>query len=229
MENVGSDKEIQWIQDNAWVVNISQSTPLDWALPLYGYLMPLLVTITTITNSFIMLVLSQKHLKTPTNIVLFAMAVTDLLTVYGLNPFWCQAHAYLFEILPSISHTAATLLTVFLAVQRYIYAAIAASFPEFAGKRRTSLVRNGKHECYISLVPWVRTIFTYKLARTIRAAENRKKSWATTVSDPSRKASFTRLKITYLIERLPSLMDEVFMPPIECWLSYARLGCFLLI
>lgn len=47
--------------------------------------MPALVAITTFTNTFIIIVLSQKHLRTPTNAVLLSMAVTDLLTGRGLS------------------------------------------------------------------------------------------------------------------------------------------------
>jgi hypothetical protein len=60
---------------------------------MYGYVMPVLVAIAFMSNSFIVLVLSQKHLRsvfvpmhlryvfrTPTNLVLLSMAVTDLLT-----------------------------------------------------------------------------------------------------------------------------------------------------
>ncbi|KAH7700323.1 CBN-SPRR-1 protein, partial [Aphelenchoides avenae] len=121
---------------------INGQVPLDWALPLYGYIMPIIVAITLATNSFIVLVLSHKYLRTPTNFVLLAMAVSELLTglsclpwllyyytfkgyqtdqEYGLPPFWCSMFPYLASILPSIFHTAAIWLTVYLAVQRYIY------------------------------------------------------------------------------------------------------------
>jgi hypothetical protein len=59
---------------------ISSQVPLSWALPLYGYMMPIIVAITVATNSFIVIVLSHKYLRTPTNYVLLAMAVTELLT-----------------------------------------------------------------------------------------------------------------------------------------------------
>ncbi|CAJ0565309.1 unnamed protein product, partial [Mesorhabditis spiculigera] len=35
------------------IVNISKVVPLDWAIPLYGKVMPLLVIVTTVTNCFI--------------------------------------------------------------------------------------------------------------------------------------------------------------------------------
>uniref|UniRef100_A0A915EBM6 G-protein coupled receptors family 1 profile domain-containing protein n=1 Tax=Ditylenchus dipsaci TaxID=166011 RepID=A0A915EBM6_9BILA len=121
---------------------IDSQVPIDWALPLYGYAMPLIVALTIATNSFIVVVLSHRYLRTPTNCVLLAMAVTELLTgmtclpwlLYyytfggyltdqrlGLPSFWCTMFPYMASILPSIFHTAAIWLTVYLAVQRYIY------------------------------------------------------------------------------------------------------------
>uniref|UniRef100_A0A914D7J8 G-protein coupled receptors family 1 profile domain-containing protein n=1 Tax=Acrobeloides nanus TaxID=290746 RepID=A0A914D7J8_9BILA len=123
-------------------INISAQVPLSWALPLYGYIMPIIVAVTIATNSFIVLVLSHRYLRTPTNYVLLAMAVTELLTglsclpwlLYyytfegyiidareGLPPFWCTMFPYMASVMPSIFHTAAIWLTVYLAVQRYIY------------------------------------------------------------------------------------------------------------
>uniref|UniRef100_A0A183CHB7 G_PROTEIN_RECEP_F1_2 domain-containing protein n=1 Tax=Globodera pallida TaxID=36090 RepID=A0A183CHB7_GLOPA len=142
-------------------IQIDAKVPIEWALPLYGFLMPLIVAITILTNSFIVVVLSHRSLRTPTNFVLGAMAITELLTgllclpwlLYyytfggyltdewqGLPAFWCTLFPYLATSLPSIFHTvrnlnlrvnectipspfflAAIWLTVYLAVQRYIY------------------------------------------------------------------------------------------------------------
>uniref|UniRef100_A0A1I7Z511 G_PROTEIN_RECEP_F1_2 domain-containing protein n=1 Tax=Steinernema glaseri TaxID=37863 RepID=A0A1I7Z511_9BILA len=123
--------------------------------------MPFIVAITFATNSFIVAVLSSNNLRTPTNYILLAMAVTELLTglsclpwllyyytfkgtktrdekishadhtagylrdeVEGLPSFWCTMFPYMATIMPSIFHTAAIWLTVYLAVQRYIYICI---------------------------------------------------------------------------------------------------------
>ncbi|CAJ0608777.1 unnamed protein product [Cylicocyclus nassatus] len=40
---------------------------------------------------------------------------------YGLSSFWCNALPYMAAVLPSIFHTTAIWLTVYLAIQRYIY------------------------------------------------------------------------------------------------------------
>uniref|UniRef100_A0A914YZG0 G-protein coupled receptors family 1 profile domain-containing protein n=1 Tax=Panagrolaimus superbus TaxID=310955 RepID=A0A914YZG0_9BILA len=146
--------------DPSHIINISAIAPLEYALPLYGFIMPLLVTITTITNSFIIVVLSQKHLRTPTNFVLLSMALTDLLTGLtsvpwflhyytlkgylideqeGMSEFWCRTHPILSHILPTVWHTAGIYLTVFLAVQRYIYVCVPSSVHRVCTPKTTKI------------------------------------------------------------------------------------------
>lgn len=52
-------------------------------------------------------------------IMRFLGYITDVME--GLPPFWCTMFPYMASVLPSIFHTAAIWLTVYLAVQRYIY------------------------------------------------------------------------------------------------------------
>lgn len=47
----------------------------------------------------------------------------------GLPPFWCCMFPFMAFILPSVFHTAAIWLTVYLAVQRYIYICL----PKYVG------------------------------------------------------------------------------------------------
>ncbi|VDK17485.1 unnamed protein product [Anisakis simplex] len=143
------------------VISISAQVPLSWALPLYGYVMPFIVTVTLATNSFIVLVLSKKDLRTPTNYVLLAMALSELLTglscfpwlLYyytfhgfetdqesGLPAFWCTMFPYMAFILPSIFHTIAIWLTVYLAVQRYIYICVPTLVHGYCTIRRSKQV-----------------------------------------------------------------------------------------
>ena len=68
-------------------IYIRAQVPLEFALYLYGYVMPFIVAVTVATNSFIVVVLSHRHLRTPTNIVLLAMAVTELLTGLSCLPW----------------------------------------------------------------------------------------------------------------------------------------------
>ncbi|CAJ0576323.1 unnamed protein product, partial [Mesorhabditis spiculigera] len=107
--------------------------------------MPLVVALTVATNSFIVVVLSHKYLRTPTNFVLLAMAVSELLTgvccipwfLYyytfggyhtdaesGLPSIWCQLIPFMASFFPSIFHATAIYLTVYLAIQRYVYICI---------------------------------------------------------------------------------------------------------
>ncbi|GMT35452.1 hypothetical protein PFISCL1PPCAC_26749, partial [Pristionchus fissidentatus] len=228
----------------------------DWAIPMYGFIMPVLVVITTTTNMFIMVVLSQKHLRTPTNFILLAMALTDLLTGWtaipwflfyytlggyiayddaGISENWCKLHMILNEILPSMFHTTTMWLTVFLAIQRYVYVCVPNSIHQYCTPRTTKLctvsiflfsastyvpdlfgryrmvspiIVNGTsiNRCYQCYADWLShlfgyqmydvitlfvrgaihftpcallLIFTRKLAQTIKAAEVRKRSWAT--------------------------------------------------
>ena len=105
---------------------------------LNGYASPVLVLITIVTNTLVCLVLLQSKMRTPTNVLLVAIATSDMLTgvwplpcfvyFYTLGNYrdwvphsWCFAYYYLTEYLPTIFHTASIWLTVALAIQRYIY------------------------------------------------------------------------------------------------------------
>ncbi|ULT84441.1 hypothetical protein L5515_019093 [Caenorhabditis briggsae] len=142
-------------------VFIGNMVPVDWAVPMYGYMMPFIVTLTIATNSFIVVVLSHKYLRTPTNYVLLAMAVTELLTglsclpwfTYyytlsgykqdmqtGLPSFWCDMIPYMAAFLPSIFHTMAIWLTVYLAIQRYIYICVPSLVRKFCTIHRSKQV-----------------------------------------------------------------------------------------
>uniref|UniRef100_A0A0K0EM68 G_PROTEIN_RECEP_F1_2 domain-containing protein n=1 Tax=Strongyloides stercoralis TaxID=6248 RepID=A0A0K0EM68_STRER len=142
-------------------VNILENAPIEFALPLYGYLLPFLVSITTVTNSFIIIVLSQKHLRTPTNYVLFSMALSDMLIGlsslpwflyyytfkgykidenYGLSSFWCSLYPYISTYIPTIFRTCANWLAVYLAVQRYVYVCVPASVHRFCTPKTTKII-----------------------------------------------------------------------------------------
>ena len=49
--------------------------------PIYGVIMPLMLTVTLIFNTSIILVLTRPHMVTATNTVLLGMAVCDLMTI----------------------------------------------------------------------------------------------------------------------------------------------------
>ncbi|KAL1516907.1 hypothetical protein ABEB36_000740 [Hypothenemus hampei] len=120
-------------------INVTTEMPISYAVPLYGYLMPIFLMITMIANTLIVVVLSKRHMRTPTNVVLMAMALCDLFTLLVPAPWLiymytfgnhykplqpvtvCYTWYIMSEILPNLFHTASIWLTLVLAVQRYIY------------------------------------------------------------------------------------------------------------
>jgi thyrotropin-releasing hormone receptor len=106
-----------------------------------GFLSPLLIAVTLVTNVCVCAVLVRPNMRSATNVLLVAMAVSDTLT--GLCPLpayfrfftfgddasrqdwlpydWCYAYYCLTDHLPTVFHTASVWLTVALAVQRYIF------------------------------------------------------------------------------------------------------------
>ena len=78
--------------------DLNHQWPLRYALPLYGYVMPLLLAVTIVANTLIVVVMSRRHMRTPTNLVLMAMAVSDMLTL--LLPAPWLLYLYTFGNLP---------------------------------------------------------------------------------------------------------------------------------
>lgn len=129
---------------NEMILNITLQSPIDYALPIYGYIMPFLLVVTIIANTLIVVVLSKRHMRTPTNLVLMAMALSDMFTLlfpapwlfymYTLGNHYkpvyplvaCYSYVYMHEVLPNLFHTASIWLTLALAVQRYIYVCLPA-------------------------------------------------------------------------------------------------------
>ncbi|KAG0412600.1 hypothetical protein HPB47_010268 [Ixodes persulcatus] len=117
----------------------SREAPIEFTLPLLGYAMPFLLVITIIANTLVVVVLSQRHMRTPTNIVLLGMAICDMMTLLVPSPWYfyiyslgnydgilkpapaCYAYNSMHEVIPNFFHTASIWLTLLLAGQRYIY------------------------------------------------------------------------------------------------------------
>ena len=125
-------------QNGPMPLNLWSLFPVRYSVPMNGYIAPILIIITVITNTLVLAVLLKKHMRSPTNVLLAGMALSDTLT--GLIPFpvfihffslgfykdfvpydWCYPYKFLYEIIPTIFHTASIWLTVGLAAQRYIY------------------------------------------------------------------------------------------------------------
>jgi len=113
--------------------------PSDVAIGVNGFVMPVVVLLTLITNSLVCAVLLQSHMRTPTNIFLVALAVSDALTgaiplpvfvhfytsgAYQsilVPPSWCDVYLPMSLHVPTMCHTSSIWLTVGLAFQRYIF------------------------------------------------------------------------------------------------------------
>ena len=119
--------------------NVTFIVPANqYSVPIYGYLSPMVIMFTLVTNIIVCQVLSQPAMRSPTNFLLLAMAATDTLTgVWPLPCFfyfftlgnhvewvpynWCYIYYWFTDYLPTIFHTASIWLTVALAVQRYLF------------------------------------------------------------------------------------------------------------
>ena len=108
-----------------------------FTVPINGGLVPSLVFLTVITNTLVCAVLLRKNMRTPTNTLLVAMAVSDTLTGIWSVPFfvhlytlrgyvnplgywWCRFYYWMTDYLPTVFHTASVWLTVALATERYL-------------------------------------------------------------------------------------------------------------
>jgi flagellar biosynthesis protein FliP len=91
-ENMTDDSETcfdLWLDVNATsnrssdihMLNFSEKSNLKFSIPVYGYITPLLLLVTFFTNSVVVAVLSRPHMKSPSNFILCAMAITDLCTL----------------------------------------------------------------------------------------------------------------------------------------------------
>ncbi|KAK7478711.1 hypothetical protein BaRGS_00030015 [Batillaria attramentaria] len=63
---------------------LSAMYPPEYAIPIYGYLIPVVALITVISDSLLCIVLLKKEMRSPTNALLVAIAISDMLT--GLIP-----------------------------------------------------------------------------------------------------------------------------------------------
>lgn len=125
--------------DLGMIVNVTREYPFDYATVMFGYIMPFVLVLTLITNTLVVMVLAQKHMRTPTNIVLFTMAIVDLMTLLSPSPWYiyiytlgyhdkflyppvaCYAHHFMTDVIPVFFHTSSIWLALLLASQRYIY------------------------------------------------------------------------------------------------------------
>lgn len=121
------------------ILNVTKDFPLPYAKFMFGYMMPVLLLITLITNSLVVMVLTKPHMSSPTNTVLYTMAIVDMLTMLSASPWYfyiyslgyyewflypaiaCYLHQLMTDVIPIYFHTASIWLALLLAGQRYIY------------------------------------------------------------------------------------------------------------
>jgi len=125
-----------------------------------GYFVPLLVLVIVVCNLLVCVVLVRPNMRTATNVVLVAIAFSDLLT--GLWPLpvyiwffavgakdeyvpysWCYAYFCLTDYLPTVFHTTSIWLTVLLAAQRYVCVCRGDLPSSSAAQRRSVVVKVG--------------------------------------------------------------------------------------
>ena len=108
------------------------------AVPVNGYLMPLIALVTLVNNALVLVILLRRQMRSPTNAILTALAISDTLTIVCPVPCflyfytvgqryldwvpysWCFTYFCLTDYLPTVFHTASIWLTASLAVQRYV-------------------------------------------------------------------------------------------------------------
>jgi hypothetical protein len=78
-----------------WYPFSTVECPPPYYVFLQGVCAPLIIIISTVLNSLIAVVLLQKHLRSPTNILLLAIALYDTLT--GLFPFPAYIFVFTFR------------------------------------------------------------------------------------------------------------------------------------
>lgn len=121
------------------ILNVTREYPFKYATIMFGDIMPFVLILTIITNTLVVMVLAQKHMRTPTNIVLLTMAIVDMMTllfpspwyfyIYTLGyhnkliypPICCYFHHIMTDVVPIFFHTSSIWLALLLAGQRYIY------------------------------------------------------------------------------------------------------------
>ncbi|XP_071150291.1 sex peptide receptor-like [Mytilus edulis] len=132
VENITSDH----LNRRLPILDLRNLESIDFAVPVYGYLSPIIICLTVFTKSFACVVLLQKNMRSPTNLLLAGMAISDMCTglcplplyiyFYSFGNFmekvpinWCGVHFYFGQCIPTIFHTISIWLTTTLAIQRY--------------------------------------------------------------------------------------------------------------
>ena len=124
-----------WFLNN--IPDVSRGQDMGVAVPCYGYVTPILFVIILILNTLLIIALAQRRRRSPTNVILTAIAVFDILTItfplpwyiyyFTLKHFndfasypWCVYYTYFATTFPTICHNCSVWLTVLLAIHRFM-------------------------------------------------------------------------------------------------------------
>ncbi|XP_046562163.1 sex peptide receptor-like [Haliotis rubra] len=122
---------------NYSLMDLEEEAPVDLAVPLMGYAAPVVVFLTLVLNAVVVVVLTRRRLRSPTNVILVSIAVCDTFTaLFSLPGYmytytyegyrnypsmeWCYVLIYVCRFIPQVLHTVSVWMTAVLAFQRYV-------------------------------------------------------------------------------------------------------------
>lgn len=138
--NPSSPKPIPQHYQVKSLLNVTHDYPLAYSQIICGYVWPLMAAITLFTNLMIVFVLTQADMRTPTNVVLTAIAIADIIPIivpvpwfvylFALGnenqvlypPLICYFYQHSTRSVSEIFYFLSTWLNVLLAIQDYLTA-----------------------------------------------------------------------------------------------------------
>lgn len=120
------------------LLNVTLDYPLADSDLIYGYVIPMMTVVTLVTNTLIVIVLSRPDMRTPTNIVVMAIAITDVIIMIIPAPWYvylfamgnkdeilypplvCYAYQHSTRSVSEVFYFLSTWLNLLLAVQDYL-------------------------------------------------------------------------------------------------------------
>lgn len=130
------------------LLNVTQDYPLASSRIICGYVWPVMAFVTLFTNLMIVFVLTQRDMRTPTNVVLTAIAIADIVPIVVPVPWFvylfamgneklvlypptaCYVYQHSTRSISEIFYFVSTWLNVLLAIQDYL----TACWPKLAKK-----------------------------------------------------------------------------------------------
>lgn len=122
------------------LLNVTHDYPLAYSQVICGYVWPLMAALTLFTNLMIVFVLTQRDMRTPTNVVLTAIAIADIIPIVVPVPWFvylfamgnekqvlyppvaCYFYQHSTRSVSEIFYFLSTWLNVLLAIQDYLVA-----------------------------------------------------------------------------------------------------------